>query len=109
MNTVPDRLPPHPMDKEAAKRMLDEIKRNRDRLDACPQHDFGELPNPPRFGQKLICTRCIGQMDAVQAFRYCQGFAAAGGDPNEVIRNFGPQQTERLAKTATLLSSSPDV
>jgi len=27
-------------------------------------------------------------MDAVQAFRYCQGFKAAGGNPNEVIPGY---------------------
>lgn len=58
------------------------------RLDGCARHRF-ELGDPPyRFGAKFTCTVCGGEMDAVQAFRYCQGYKAAGGDPNDVIPGY---------------------
>lgn len=70
-------------------KILAEIKANRERLDNCPKHAF-DYPQDRalHFGEKLTCRNCGGVMDAVQAFRYCQGFEAAGGDPNEVIPGF---------------------
>ena len=68
--------------------LLSEVIENRDKLDNCVKHSFGELPAPMNFGQKLRCTICSGTMDAVQAFRYCQGFKAAGGNPSEIINGF---------------------
>ena len=77
------------MNREDAKKLIDEIKANREKLDACPKHAF-DYPTDRalQFGEKLRCKNCGGIMDAIGAFRYCQGFAAAGGDPNEVIPNF---------------------
>jgi hypothetical protein len=65
------------------------IKANHEALDKCPKHAFA-YPTERRlnFGEKLTCRNCGGLMDAVQAFRYCQGFKAAGGNPNEVIEGF---------------------
>lgn len=69
--------------------VLAAIKRNRERLEACKKHSFAYPEDRPlQFGEKLTCTKCGGVMDAVQAFRYCEGFEAAGGDPNEVIKGF---------------------
>lgn len=71
-----------------SKAILAEIKANRAKLDGCARHRF-ELGDPPyKFGQKFTCSNCGGTMDAVQAFRYCQGFKAAGGNPNEVIPGY---------------------
>ena len=72
---------------ESARQQMRKIQENQRIIDACPKHDFGEL-GKPEFGMVLKCFNCKSEMKAIDAFRYCQGFAAAGGDPNEVIRNF---------------------
>ncbi|UAG58633.1 hypothetical protein Guyu_038 [Pseudomonas phage Guyu] len=74
--------------KEDGPRIFEEIKANRAKLEACPKHHFNIGDPPYKFGAKFTCTNCGGTMDAVQAFRYCQGYEAAGGDPNEVIEGF---------------------
>ncbi len=72
-----------------AVKLLAEIKANRDRLDNCPKHAFDyPTDRPLQFGEKLTCRNCGGIMDAIGAFRYAQGFEAAGGNPNEVIPGF---------------------
>lgn len=63
------------------------IKANRQLLDECKQHNFGELP-PLAFRVMLACRNCGGHMDAVQATQYALGFEAAGGDPNQIIAGF---------------------
>jgi len=70
------------------KALLAEVQANRAKIDSCARHRF-EIGDPPyRFGAKFECTNCGGTMDAVQAFRYCQGYKAAGGDPNDVIPGY---------------------
>lgn len=59
---------------------------NRAKLDSCKRHKF--IYNGAKFGSKLHCEICGGNMDAVQAFRYCQGYEAAGGNPNLIIKDF---------------------
>lgn len=70
------------------KALLAEVQANRAKIDSCARHRF-EIGDPPyRFGAKFERTNCGGTMDAVQAFRYCQGYKAAGGDPNDVIPGY---------------------
>lgn len=69
--------------------LLAKIKANRDRLDACPRHRF-EWNVPPggvarMFGGKVRCHNCEGEMPLVELGAYVRGFAAAGGDPNDVL------------------------
>lgn len=76
------------MNKNEAREMFEAVKANRAKIDGCARHRF-EIGDPPyTFGQKFTCSNCGGTMDAVQAFRYCQGFKAAGGNPNEVIPGY---------------------
>lgn len=69
--------------------LLEEIKANQHRLDGCKRHRFPTLPPtneiPFRIGLKLDCINCGGSLDALQAYAYARGYAAAGGDPNDVI------------------------
>lgn len=59
--------------------------KNRDKLDACPGHRFSFPPGTAMTLQtKLTCRRCGGDMGLVPINYYCRGYAAAGGDPNEV-------------------------
>lgn len=67
--------------------LMQMAKDNNAKLDGCVKHHFDVKP-PYKLGQKFTCFNCGGEMDALQAFRYCQGFEAAGGNPNEVIANF---------------------
>ena len=67
--------------------LLNEIKENNMKLDGCKRHRF-EFDGIPVIGSKLTCKKCGGKMDTVQAYRYCQGYKAAGGNPNDVIKNF---------------------
>ena len=78
--------PTVPKPRDAAS-LLRDIQANRQKLNACPKHSF-IWENRLKFGQKLECKNCGGRMDAVQAFVYCQGFEAAGGNPNEIIEGF---------------------
>lgn len=76
------------MNPEESRELLAKVQANRARLDGCARHRF-EIGDPPyRFGQKFECVNCGGEMDAVQAFRYCQGYKAAGGNPNDVIPGY---------------------
>lgn len=76
------------MNKDEAAAQFAKVQENRAKIDACLKHRF-DIGDPPyRFGAKFTCTNCGGTMDAVQAFRYCQGFKAAGGNPNEVIPGY---------------------
>lgn len=76
------------------------VEANMALLSACTRHTFevvqadyvmldgapvGILP-----GTRLQCVHCNGRMPALEAFRYTQGYAAAGGDPNEVIPGWTP-------------------
>lgn len=78
------------------KSSFERIKENRAKLDACPRHDFGELPEIV-FGLQLKCKRCEGLMDATRANDYARGYEAAGGNPDEIIANFrGGTHNEEL-------------
>lgn len=72
-----------------SKETLKKIQENSKRLDSCPVHEF-IYPRDRylRLSEKLTCRNCGGEMDAVQAFRYCQGYKAAGGNPCEIIEGF---------------------
>ena len=76
------------MNQEETGALYAAIKANQKRLDNCKRHRF-DLGDPPyHFGMKVTCQNCGGEMDAIKAFVYVQGYEAAGGDPNDVIPNF---------------------
>lgn len=67
------------MSSDWAKEALLKIKANTARLNACPLHriEAGDY----KFGQKLTCRECGGQIDGPALLQYARGYAAAGGDP----------------------------
>jgi len=67
---------------------LAKIKENQDRLFACKRHNFGDCPTPYHFGQTFVCLNCQGSMKAVDAFRYIQGYEAAGRNPNDILSGY---------------------
>ena len=66
---------------------LKEIKENNDKLNACKRHKF-DCKDRLYIGAKMKCVNCGAYMDAVEAFRYCQGYEAAGCNPNDIIEGF---------------------
>ena len=68
--------------------LLAEVRANQAKLDACPRHYFDPGDPPYKFGSKFTCTKCGGIMDAVHAFRYVQGYKAAGANPNDVFKGY---------------------
>lgn len=65
-----------------------QAKANRERLDGCSKHFF-DLGAPPfSFGAKCACQRCGGVMDLTLINEYARGYAAAGGNPNDVVANY---------------------
>lgn len=69
------------------KQIMENAKANRDKLELCEKHYFKAKP-PYKLGQKITCQNCGGTMSLIEAFRYTQGFKAAGLDPNEVFEEF---------------------
>jgi len=67
---------------------LVKIKENQDRLFSCKRHNFGDCPTPYHFGQTFVCLNCQGSMKAVDAFRYIQGYEAAGRNPNDILSGY---------------------
>lgn len=61
-----------------------EVKANQQRLDSCKRHHFPTLP-PFTPSAKFTCSNCGGEMRHDCAAAYTRGYAAAGGDPNEII------------------------
>lgn len=64
--------------------MIAEIRENQKHLDGCKRHHFPTF-GQVAFGMKLDCSNCGGRMCALQAGAYTRGYAAAGGNPNDVI------------------------
>lgn len=65
-----------------------QAKANRERLEGCAKHFFDLGAPPYSLGAKCHCTRCGGVMDLVVIDQYARGYAAAGGDPNDVVKNY---------------------
>ncbi len=67
--------------------LLEEIKANQQRLDECKRHHFPTWPSgiSRHLGLKVDCCNCGGQLDARMAASYTRGYAAAGGNPNDII------------------------
>lgn len=69
--------------------LLEEIKANRAKLEACKRHAFGELPDFPwKINQKICCNACGGWLGMIEASQYTLGYESAGGNPNEIIAGF---------------------
>lgn len=71
--------------------LLEEIKANAAKLNACPKHQFEAAPLPYKMGHKFTCRNCGGKMEAIGAMYYARGYAAAGKNPNEIIPEFFPE------------------
>jgi hypothetical protein len=66
-----------------AKTLFEVIKANNRRLDDCPKHLFENVPIA--FNARATCTMCGGAMDVLKISQYVRGYAAAGGNPEDVF------------------------
>jgi hypothetical protein len=69
--------------KEKVKHIWEEVKENRRKLDGCAKHQFGDIVVVGR-PMRVACKNCGGLMDPLDVLLYQRGYAAAGGDPDDV-------------------------
>lgn len=72
------------------KLLWEEVKANAVRLRACGGHRFGPLVRDHKT--RYRCAVCMGEAEFEYVLAYCEGFAAAGGDPKEVAPNYEKDQ-----------------
>lgn len=82
------------------KRLMADIEANNAKLNACPRHFFGLTDEDIAkgvgymIGQKVTCQRCGGQLRLTDVNQYVRGFAAAGGNPNDVLPGWNDDTSE---------------
>lgn len=59
-----------------------QVQDNRVKLNGCAAHRVD--PGKYKLGQKMECENCHGTMNGPDFVLYAKGYAAAGGDPNDV-------------------------
>jgi len=62
--------------------MSRESDENTRRLQQCKQHRFGRFQG---MDLPLKCDRCKGTMSLQDILHYRDGYAAAGGNPNDIL------------------------
>ena len=81
------------MDRSEYQKIFEEVRRNRKRLDNCTRHEI-DPPKPYKLGMKLTCKRCAGQIDGPELLSYVRGYAAAGGNPDDVWPGISAEMDE---------------
>lgn len=78
------------MGSEHGKELMRRIRENSKRLESCGKHNFGLCPSADELWRvrDLMCLNCGGKMEKLQAVRYAEGYAAAGGDINDVLQGY---------------------
>ena len=74
--------------KRELRQIFKDVRENSDKRDACPRHDFGQYPMPPKLRIKLTCKHCGAWMQICDISIYAKGYAAAGGNPEDIIQGF---------------------
>lgn len=69
------------MTKDEIAQIRREVQENAARKRSCAKHHFVIASN---LQQRVVCTRCAGEMDIMSAIHYRDGFIAAGGDRADV-------------------------
>lgn len=77
-----------------AKALLAQIKQNQARLHSCARHQFNPSDfKPGKLNQKFTCIKCGGTLKlSPDITRYIEGYEAAGGDADDIWRNFRIKQ-----------------
>lgn len=66
-----------------------DVKENHKKRIKCPHHDFGKYPKGiGHHNTRLTCRHCGAWMNVLDIIHYADGYAAAGGNPNDVIQGF---------------------
>ena len=64
-----------------------EVKENHAKLYNCPKHKFPEMTKVMAISNKLIiCENCGGGMRSIDIQKYCRGYKAAGGNPDDICK-----------------------
>lgn len=61
------------MSRESLLKVWNDVKVNQAQLDACAEHNFGELPRPFSGHFRMTCLRCGGSADASSVHWYQLG------------------------------------
>ena len=74
--------------REEVREIMFSVKANHSKLLNCVAHQF---PAQAEYGLgcKLTCTRCGGEMRLTDIATYLRGYAAAGGNPEDVLPGWG--------------------
>lgn len=57
---------------------------------ACPKHRFPRLPGNGPLSTRVRCEVCGVERMLVDVVEYVRGYAAAGGDPDDVLPGWRP-------------------
>ena len=62
--------------------LFKQIKANRAKLIGCARHRID--PDTYKFGKKMTCLACGGEIDGMELSSYVRGYQAAGGNPEDI-------------------------
>lgn len=71
------------------RRLMEEVRENVRRWQACPKHRFATGAEGVRLGDRVRCEACGVDVSLLDAATYVRGYMAAGGDPEEVFPGWG--------------------
>lgn len=63
-----------------------EAQENIARIDSCKRHHFPTIKI--EFGAKVTCSICGGVLSVLEVRHYILGYAAAGGNPNDILQGW---------------------
>jgi hypothetical protein len=67
---------------DVMRQLAEQVKENHARLRACARHDFvPKFPAAAGLGQKYVCARCRGEVDAHAFLWYSDGLAHGARAP----------------------------
>lgn len=76
-----------PLTKERARQLFEEAKENSRRRSECARHSFPAFER--KLGQRFTCSVCGCSADLSYVCNYADGYKAAGGNPNDIVPNYG--------------------
>ena len=75
------------MTKERAKELFEAAKENSRKRSECKRHSVSAFER--NLGQRFTCSVCGCNADLSYVAAYADGYKAAGGNPNDIVPNYG--------------------